>query len=161
MEDCREGEGRRKRIFQTVNNMTNDEHNKTIPPEFHCEGLFCNLWNHWINPLGNWNEPRPYPEKRRIEAAESFLPDWLWWAIRNPFHNFNHYWIGIVPLGDRYEWLKPESNGWVREQVSSTVSFWKKKHRIPLPYYRVDGSWTFYVGWMSRGSFGMALRKNS
>jgi hypothetical protein len=132
---------------------------KVIPEEYHCQSWFCKLWAHWLNPLGNWNEPLPYPKKRKLQAEDQWLPPAIWWAIRNPFHNFNHYWIGIVPRNNRYEWYKPEDNGWTRHE-NGNWSWWSKPWRLILPYYRVDGSWTFYFGWLSRGNFGIALRKN-
>ena len=135
---------------------------KVVPEEYHCKTWFCKVWNHWSNPLGNWNEPTPYPEKRKVQADEAKLPNELWWALRNPFHNLNHYVLGIVPKGERYEWYKPEDNGWERvTKEDSIVSWWKKEGRIPLPYILINGAWTFYIGWMSRGNFGIALRKNS
>jgi len=48
------------------------------------------IWNSKFNPFGNYDDPIP--------------PDWcfqkygkfayIYWAIRNPLHNFCRYWIG-------------------------------------------------------------------
>jgi hypothetical protein len=138
---------------------------KLIPEEYHCKNMFCKIFSHWLNPFGNWNEPLPYPEHRKFEASQQWLPPSVWWNIRNPFHNFCHYWIGITPLGPRYAWILPEANGWVREpdyKVTRTWSFsrWKKSGRISLPFaHNLGSNWEFYIGWLSRGNFGMALRK--
>lgn len=133
---------------------------KVIPEEYHCKGWFCQAWNHWINPLGNWHEPLPYPEKRKVQADASWVPNGVWWTIlRNPFHNLCHVYLGILPIKGRYEWYAPEDNGWRRIE-GKHLSWWVKAWRIPLPYFKVEGGWTFYIGWMSRGSFGMAFRRN-
>jgi hypothetical protein len=116
-------------------------------------------WNHWLNPLGNWHEPLPWPGKRMMEAAKSGLPPALWWALRNPLHNFTHFWIGIVPLRERYVWVTPDENGWERTESNKGFSWWRKG-RIALPYYRHDGRFTFYIGWQDRGNFGIAFRRN-
>jgi hypothetical protein len=124
-----------------------------------CTSALCRIWHHWLNPLGNWNEPKPTPEFRAVEAAQSRLGPDLWWALRNPLHNFCHYWIGIVPLGARCTWRTPEENGWVR-YAGPYLSWWCRPRHVSLPYFHYEGSWTLYLGWMSRGSFGMALRRN-
>lgn len=145
--------------------MKNLPVDKVIPEEYHCNTWFCKIFDHWLSPLGNWNEPVPYPEHRKKQAEESWLHPWLYWHIRNPFHNFCHYWIGITPRGNRYEWILPESAGWVRVVVPPhsqwQYSFWTRKDRqIKLPFWNYDGDiWQFYIGWLRRGNFGMALRK--
>jgi hypothetical protein len=130
---------------------------RTTPVEYQCKGWLCKAFSHWANPLGNWIEPLPYPEKRKLEADESWLPNGLWWFLRNPAANLMSHWLGIMPVRGRYETWSPEENGWTR----SKSGWWTKPWRIPLPYYRVDGAWTFYIGWRSSGAFGMALRRNS
>ena len=123
-----------------------------------CRSRLCLIWHHWLNPLGNWNEPNPTPGKRRVQAAESKLPAGLWWALRNPLHNFNHYWIGITPIGEHGAWRQPYENGWTRHDAKG-YSYWQKG-RIKLPIYKWTGKrWEGYIGWMSRGNFGMALRR--
>lgn len=126
-----------------------------------CKSTFCKIWNHYLNPFGNWNEPTPYPSKRVKNAEDSWMPSWLWWAQRNPLHNLTHYWLGITPLTEDGSWKTPEEDGWIKEKKDdSNFSFWKKDGKIPRPYFRYDGDWTFYFGWTSRGNLGAALRKN-
>lgn len=132
---------------------------KITPEPYRCGTWLCKAWNHWLNPLGNYIEPSPYPEKRKIQAEESKLPDGLWWALRNPAANLMNHWLGIMPIGEEYETVSPEANGWAREEDGNWS--WWKKGPISLPYYRHDGAWTFYLGWNSNGSFGSALRRNS
>lgn len=91
------------------------------------------IWNHWANPLGNWHEPMPYPLKRRLEAPNNEILAWLWWTLRNPFHNLTHFVLGHVPVGERYQWLPPKRD-------------WPQ--------------WKLVFGWTSRGSFsGLKLRR--
>jgi len=136
-----------------------------IPVEYQCSSKFCKIYNHWLNPFGNYNEPNPYPEKRRIEANNSILHPNLWWAIRNPFHNFCHYWIGVTPLGQMCEWITLEERGWVHNtnpiNGNWQYSYWTKPNsKIKLPFWNFDnGKWQIYFGWLSRGNFGLAFRK--
>ena len=132
---------------------------KTTPAEYQCRSWFCKAFSHWLNPLGNYIEPLPYPEKRKQQAEESRLPNSAWWFLRNPAANLMSHWIGIMPIGNRYETLSPEDNGWRRVE-GKRISWWVKPWRIPLPYYRVDGKWTFYIGWRTSGAFGAAFRRN-
>ena len=130
---------------------------KTTPPKYQCRSWLCRAFNHWLNPLGNWIEPLPYPEKRKLQADASWLPNGLWWLVRNPAANLMSHWLGIMPIGNRYETLSPEDNGWERTENG----WWVKPWRLPLPYYRADGRWTFYIGWRDSGAFGAALRRNA
>ncbi len=127
---------------------------------------YFRLWNHWFNWLGNWHEPLPYPRKRHEQAEKSKLSPWLWWTLRNPFHNLFHFWLGITPIGERYEWITPEENGWERVNVSEYLTLWKKPKRIPLPHLDINffvfgKQYQFYAGWKSRGNLGFALRRRS
>lgn len=139
---------------------------RIIPEEYHCKSKLCEFWSGWWNFMGNWNEPMPFPEHRRKQAEESWLPPIIWWQIfRNPLHNFCHYWIGITPLGPRYCWILPEAAGWVRttnpQKGPWQYSYWSKPNSwFKLPFLNFDNdNWQFYIGWLSRGNFGMALRK--
>lgn len=133
---------------------------RTTPEQFRCKTTWCKLYNHWINPFGNWLEPLPFPQKYAYQAKKSFIPPMLWWTLRNPVHNFMHHIIGIVPVGKRYEWINPTEAGWERKKCGNW-SLWTKRMRMPLPYYSREGkSVTFYCGWTSRGNFGFALRKS-
>ena len=134
---------------------------RTTPEEYQCKTAWCKFYNHWANPFGNWIEPLPFPKKRADQAVKSFLPGWLYWTLRNPLHNFMSHYIGIIPIGPRYAWIRPEENGWKLVEKSETLSFWvKDKFHIPLPFYNHNGRWTFYIGWTKRGNFGVAIRKN-
>lgn len=112
------------------------------------------LWNHWLNPFGNWEEGGPFPEKRAREAAESWMPELVWWHLRNFMHNFFTHWIGITPLGERYEWLLPASEGWYDFTGSWEHGpfWWSLGKSIKLKKY--DGKW----GWQSRGNFRLCKR---
>ncbi len=135
------------------------------PVEYQCKTKLCEIYNHWLNPIGNWNEPLPYPEKRKLEAEKSWLHPVIWWNLRNLFHNFNHYWIGITPLGQRYQWITPESKGWIRV-TNLTIKHWQYSYwtngKIKLPFWNyTNGNREFYIGWLRRGNFGIAFRKIS
>ena len=80
---------------------------RETPFEYRCTTWACRTWNHWLNPLGNWLEPLPYPTKNVLASKLSILPSPLWWALRNPFTNLAHFWLGIVPRGPRYCWVRP------------------------------------------------------
>jgi hypothetical protein len=133
---------------------------QVIPEEYRCRSWWCRVYSHWLNPFGNWQEPLPYPQARAIEAEKSWMPPMLYWTIRNPFHNFMNHWIGIVPIGPQYSWILPEEAGWTRHGRGNRFRYWTRPWSIPRPYYRVDGKFTFYIGWTDRGNFGMSFRRN-
>ena len=116
----------------------------------------------WWNPFGNWHEPLPFPEKRRLEApsvAWATWAAWRYWHRRNLLHNFTHFVIGIVPIGDRYEWISPECAGW-RRIKGSRYSVWVKRWRMPLPYlFGTVGAFEWSIGWKSDGCWGVNFRK--
>lgn len=129
------------------------------------DGTWWKKFNSANNPFGNYHEPLPYPAKRQRQAEESKLPDKLWWNLRNPLHNFNHFMIGITPKGNPYEWISPECAGWIREQGKKTDNYeisWWKKGKISLPIFKFNNFLGFegYLGWMERGNFGAAFRKS-
>jgi hypothetical protein len=149
---------------------------KYFPDQWHWPELdnkwWFKAWNHWLNPLGNWLEPMPRPESRVRDARKSLLCRWfgdpfgiwLFWFLRNFAHNWNHYWIGIMPIGLRYHHLTPEANGWHREWNYRNPYFlveWWVKGKIRLPYVTGDISnkieWG--IGWKDSGSFGSHFRK--
>lgn len=135
---------------------------RTTPPEYHSKTWFGKLWNHWLNPFGNWIEPLPYPAGRAKEAESSIWPAGVYWTIfRNPLHNFMTHWIGIAPIGPRYAWITPFSAGWTsNNENGSNWTWWSKPNRISLPFYnRFGPTWQFYIGWTLRGNFGVAFRK--
>jgi len=75
--------------------------------------------------------------------------------MRNPFHNFTHFVIGI---GDKHYTRVgryPDKNenpkgGW--NWAVCRYRFW----RLPFIDYR-RGGFEFYVGWRNGGNFGMKL----
>ena len=108
-------------------------------------------WNHWLNPFGNWHEPLPFPEKRADEAKGSKLHPAIYWALRNPAHNFGHFWVGITPVGRRYEWINPV---WDRIVVNRFFSYFKRGLFV-LPYIHISSP-RIYIGWKARGCFAMS-----
>lgn len=126
-------------------------------------------WNHPANPFGNYLEPMPFPAIRYNQGkalrwnkvlGETFGM-WLWWSLRNFASNAKRHWIGIVPVGERYEWVSPDENGWERVD-GDPVSYWKKGW-IRLPYFNrtYDTRWRplqIALGWKDSGTLGGALR---
>jgi len=107
-----------------------------------------------LNPLfwlGNSDEP---------EAPDWYKPNdpgrnWKW-RLRNPFHNFTFYVIGIADqqftrIGPHPESVFNPDGGW-----SWAIS---RARLLPLPYlsYR-RGDFQFYFGWRERGNFGIKLK---
>jgi len=101
------------------------------------------IWNHKLNPFGNYDDPIP--------------PDWcfqrygkfayIYWAIRNPLHNFCRYWIGTGNYPS--EWRVWHS---------------KRRWNLILPFFSYQGkNWEGYLGWRPKddGSqiFGIAFRR--
>lgn len=136
-------------------------------------------WNHWLNPLGNWLEPMPRPQSRVDDAYRSLrykffklfgldtFGVWFFWNTRNFASNLLRHWIGISPIGDRYDHLDPEVNGWERHTImsgDSTFSWWQKRFgpvTVKLPYYTVRGlpfGFEFGIGWKDSGGLGSHFR---
>lgn len=156
---------------------------KYKPNEWHWPELdnkwWFKAWNHWLNPLGNWLEPMPRPQARVDDAYRSpwyklfkllGMPTfgiWFFWTFRNFAPNFFHYYIGITPVGERYEHCDPEENGWVKvfvdEEGISQFRYWAKPWRPHLPYWTLKGlplRLEAGIGWKSSGSFGMHFRRD-
>ena len=126
------------------------------------------------NPFGNYHEPLAYPYKRQRDWEKSkwskIIPEWIWWNLRrNPFHNLTHFWLGITPKGNRYEWIAPECRGWRRELAWDKVGnkarqelwVWRKDGKWPRYHYKWWAfGWEGYIGTMSRGNFGAAFRRS-
>jgi hypothetical protein len=106
-----------------------------------------------LNPIwwiGNADDPVPpksyRPGKRRRK---------LTWSLRNPFHNFTFYVIGIedkafLRRGRYADRVENPNGGWN----------WAVCHyrwlRLPfVDYHR--GRFEFYFGWRNGGNFGMKL----
>lgn len=119
-------------------------------------------WQQKINPiwwLGNDLNTEPPNWFRPIS------PQWkrrIFWYVRNPFHNFTHYVIGVV---DRTHWvtgpnptkailadLTPPQKGW-----HWAVTWIGRVPLLPFISYSND-SFRFYAGWLPIGKFGLELK---
>jgi len=117
-------------------------------------------WNRPWNPFGNWHEPMPWPPSRREQAPKAeFLAVLGLQFYRNPMHNLTHFWIGITPVGERYEWITPDKDDWEREIESPTKACWVRGNKRRCRRYWYFWGMEAYFGWLRRGSFGMALRR--
>ena len=77
------------------------------------------------------------------------------WYLRNPFHNFDYYVIGVadhetVRKGKYPEDVLNPHGGW-----NLAVTAYKRL-RLPLVWYDRHGI-TFYCGWRESGNFGVKL----
>lgn len=118
------------------------------------DAWWIKAWNHWLNPFGNYHEPLPFPDHLKEKAPDNIVLAQIWWALRNFAHNFTHFWLGIIPRGDRYEWITPDENGWTR-----VGRCWKKKGWSLCRKSGDIGPYEWYIGWARRGSWGVAFRK--
>jgi hypothetical protein len=109
-----------------------------------------------INPVWwfkNADEPVPPDWFAPGEKRRSFK-----WFVRNPFHNFTHYVIGIadktyVRSGRYPEKVGNPNNGW---------NFAVAKYgllRLPFISYRQE-KFEFYFGWEVMGNFGIKFNIN-
>ena len=104
--------------------------------------------------LGNADEPRP--------------PDWycpndrhraLKWYVRNPFHNFSHYVIGVADKNFYRSGKFPAHNTGPRGGWNFAVA---RRHIVLLPFVAYERKgFTFYLGWRERGNFGMKFNLHS
>jgi hypothetical protein len=152
---------------------------KYVPEQWHWPELdakwWFKAWNHWLNPLGNWHEPMPFPQKRADEALDSRLHHWfgtfgvwLWWTLRNPLHNAKHFLLGITPHSERYVWHIPEETGWMQYEEAKDlgwaeihVSLWRKPRRPTLPTWNLYvGGWQIGLGWDDDGGFSGSFRRH-
>lgn len=98
-------------------------------------------WNK-LNP--SWwikNDDNPIPP----DNLWSCKPQWIrkiLWFLRNPFHNFTFYVIGMAD--------KPELR--ICNEVFNNFGKWN----IILPFISYNGKKVFwYFGWRERGNFGI------
>ncbi len=106
-----------------------------------------------VNPawwFGNIDDPAPPVWYRPDSHHRDFL-----WHLRNPFHNFDHYVIGIADK-------KFKRTSRISEGASESHSYWdfavarRKLAVLPfLSYHRAR--FNFYFGWRERGNFGIKL----
>ncbi|MGN6552911.1 MAG: hypothetical protein ACTHLW_04230 [Verrucomicrobiota bacterium] len=114
---------------------------------------FCNK----INPLW-WYQ--------NVDAASP--PDWFRpgetrrnfkWSLRNPFHNFTFYVIGIA---DKKHWRSgcyPRSTGNPNGHWNFAVARYRFLFFPFLSYHR--SKFDFYLGWRTSGNFGAKLNFNA
>jgi hypothetical protein len=106
-----------------------------------------------LNPIWwfkNADDPMPPPSYREGKCCRRFT-----WYVRNPFHNFDHYVIGIAD--------KPFTRvGRFPDQVANPNGGWNwavcryRNLRLPfVDYHR--GRFEFYFGWRNGGNFGVKL----
>jgi hypothetical protein len=104
-----------------------------------------------------------------IENSDSPLPEW-WrpgedeavrkqsWLMRNPFHNFTNYVIGVADRPTHRIGLNAHSVWNEHGPVNVAVTRAGPLLYLPMVSYRgflVEG----YLGWRERGNFGAALRR--
>lgn len=97
-------------------------------------------------------------------ADDPTPPDWYLpadphratkWRLRNPFHNFNFYVIGVadkkIVRSGRYPEQNSNPNGGWNFAVTRRIAAF-------LPFISYDRSWiSFYFGWREHGAFGAKL----
>jgi hypothetical protein len=110
------------------------------------------LWK--FNPVfwfENYDRPDPPRGMWRGDPLRQ-----LKWNLRNPFHNFDFYIIGIADKTFVREGKYPErvfapEEGWNRAVCKY------KWMRLPfVSYWR--GPFRFYIGWRNRGQFGFEFK---
>jgi hypothetical protein len=115
-------------------------------PKIHFYDKLNPLW--WLE-----NADDPTPPNWYLPADKDRM---LKWRLRNPFHNFDFYVIGVA---DRHfvrsgRWPERNSNpggGWDFEIARRRLAL--------LPFVSYERNWiTFYLGWRERGAFGAELR---
>jgi hypothetical protein len=106
-----------------------------------------------LNPVwwfGNLDDPAPPAWYRPDDKHRVFL-----WHLRNPFHNFDHYVIGVADKKFKRSGRWPERNsnpngGWDFEVARRKLAV--------LPFLSCQrGRFNFYFGWRERGDFGIKL----
>lgn len=111
-----------------------------------CEKISPVFW------LGNNDDPEP-PGWYRPDDPKRLRK----WYVRNPFHNFTFYILGIADLeftriGNHPTEVFNPHGGWNWA--------WSHAKLLPFPFvsYRRDRTQA-YFGWRERGNFGIAFRR--
>lgn len=104
--------------------------------------------------LGNADEPAPPPDFRPEKKFRT-----LRWYLRNPFHNLDHYVLG---LSDK----RFTRTGRFPSDVFNPRPGWNfavcRYQWIRLPFVSYHrGRLEFYAGWRNAGNFGLAFRRSS
>jgi len=108
-----------------------------------------------LNPVwwfGNYDRPTPPWDYKPGDPHRIAK-----WYVRNPFHNFDFYVIGIadktfVRKGSDPERVFSPQPGW-----SWAVCEYKWL-RLPFISYWSGGGFNFYLGWRNRGQFGFEFK---
>jgi hypothetical protein len=109
--------------------------------------------SHKLNPVwwfGNADEPVAPDWYRPGRGCRNFM-----WHMRNPFHNFDFYVVGIVE--------KPFTRvGRFADRISNPNDGWNwavcRYKRLRLPFIDFKrGGFEFYFGWRTGGAFGIKL----
>ena len=114
-------------------------------PKIHTYNKFNPVW--WF---GNIDDPKPpawYRPNNKHRQAK--------WHLRNPFHNFDHYVIGVADKKFARSGRYPERNsnptgGWDFEVARRKLAL------LPFISYQ-RAKFNFYFGWREHGSFGIKL----
>lgn len=115
-------------------------------PEIHFYDKLNPVW--WLQ---NADEPEP-PDWYRPADKHRVLK----WRFRNPFHNFDHYVIGIADKQFQRSGQYPERNSDPNGGWDFDLS---RRKLVVLPFISYEKSGcTFYFGWREHGAFGMSLR---
>lgn len=114
-------------------------------PEIHFYDKINPVW--WFQNADDPMPPEWYLPDDKHRAAK--------WRMRNPFHNFNFYVIGIADK-------KFVRSGYHPEQNSNPNGGWdfavSRRVAILLPFVSYERSWlTFYFGWREHGAFGAKM----
>ena len=126
--------------------------------------------------LGHWHTVAiPPRNKHPISTWQKFNPVWWYgniddpgppawfrpgeknrvakWRMRNPFHNFTFYVIGIA---DKHHFRSGRFPRSIRDPIDGGWNFSAARHRfIWLPFIAYNrGKFDFYFGWRPGGNFG-------
>jgi hypothetical protein len=122
---------------------------------------------HSVRMAGITDLPRPhwYQKSNPVwwfkNNADPIPPDWYrpgkktrttTWYLRNPFHNFDYYVIGVADHETVRSGRCPEHNMNPRGGWNIAVTGYKRL-RLPFVSYERHGI-AFYLGWRESGSFG-------
>jgi len=98
----------------------------------------------------NADDPVPPPWYRKGKCCRKFM-----WYMRNPFHNFDHYVIGVGDKPFTRVGRFPDKNAKPNGGWNWAVCKYKCL-RLPFVDYQ-RGGFEFYMGWRNGGNFGMKL----
>jgi hypothetical protein len=112
-------------------------------PKIHWYKKINPLW--WFKDIDDPLPPAWYRPSRKTRR--------LTWSLRNPFHNFNFYVIGVADRkftrSSRYPEVTSNPHGGWNFAVSKY-----KRLQLPFVSYR-RGRLETYFGWRDRGNFGI------